>query len=127
MAEGRGAAVLFWGDLDRSDLFSDGTRADATRLALQPKDTGLGVPRPVPPAIQSRALLLACERIADGPQEYHEANTPEGWAEVFMEAARDGKTTDEVLASRPAPRMMTDEERLVVHLDIDSSNASLIA
>lgn len=33
------------------------------------------------------ALLLACERIADGPQEYHEANTPEGWVDVYMEEA----------------------------------------
>lgn len=48
-----------------------------------------------------KALMLACRRIADGPQEYHEANTPEGWFEVFTDAAAKGMTTDEVLASYP--------------------------
>ena len=30
------------------------------------------------------ALYLACERIADGPQSYEEANTKEGWAHHFL-------------------------------------------
>ena len=58
------------------------------------------------------ALLLACERIADGHQQYHEANTPDGWAKVFVEAFDRGMTTDEVLSSRPAPQAMTDEQRM---------------
>lgn len=33
------------------------------------------------------ALSLACARIADGPQTYSEANTPEGWAEVYIKEA----------------------------------------
>ncbi len=37
--------------------------------------------------ILKAALMLACERIADGPQEYHEANTPDGWARVYIEHA----------------------------------------
>lgn len=37
--------------------------------------------------ILREALVLACERIADGPQEYHEANTAEGWAERFINQA----------------------------------------
>jgi len=64
-----------------------------------------------------KALALACARIADGPQKYHEANTPEGWAEVFVAAARDGKTTDEVLAAQPNPQRMTDEERAARQID----------
>lgn len=61
--------------------------------------------------VLQRALLLACDRIADGPQQYHEVNTPDGWADVFTEAAERGVTTDEVLASRAEPRKMTDAER----------------
>lgn len=38
--------------------------------------------------ITRRALALACERIADGPQQYAEANTPDGWQEVFTLQAR---------------------------------------
>jgi hypothetical protein len=39
-----------------------------------------------------RALMLACERIADGPQTYGEADTAEGWLERFISqaAAEDG-------------------------------------
>ena len=36
------------------------------------------------------ALGLACARIADGPQEYHEANTAGGWAEKFICEAENG-------------------------------------
>jgi hypothetical protein len=43
------------------------------------------------------ALLIACERIADGPQRYDEANTATGWAEVFQKAAIMGVSTDRVL------------------------------
>jgi len=58
-----------------------------------------------------RALALACKFIADGPQQYHEANTPEGWARVFLQAAVSGKSIDEVLRDMPPPEMMSDEER----------------
>lgn len=37
--------------------------------------------------IYKEALHLACVRIADGYQEYHEANTPEGWAQHFLDLA----------------------------------------
>ncbi len=30
------------------------------------------------------ALLLACERIADGPQDFAEAKTAEDWADSFI-------------------------------------------
>jgi hypothetical protein len=30
------------------------------------------------------ALQRACEQIADGPQEYHEAKTAEDWLEEFL-------------------------------------------
>ena len=40
-----------------------------------------------PPEILERALLLACERIADSAQSYEEANTPEGWCEEFIHRA----------------------------------------
>ncbi len=38
--------------------------------------------------ILQKALMLACERIADGPQGYYEANTVEGWAQHFIVEAR---------------------------------------
>lgn len=44
-----------------------------------------------------KALMLACERVADGPQLYHEANTPDGWADVYIAAALEGKTPDQVV------------------------------
>lgn len=78
-----------------------------------------------PVEIYKRALLLACERIADGPQQYHEANTPEGWAELFVQAARSGQSTDEVLAARPAARAMTDAECSELNLHVDALDASL--
>jgi len=55
--------------------------------------------------------MLACERIADGPQEYHEANTPDGWADVFIDAAREGKTPEQIISDRPRPVRMSDAER----------------
>lgn len=39
------------------------------------------------------ALNLACERIADGPQDYSEANTAEGWAEKFIADAEANKAS----------------------------------
>lgn len=81
---------------DRPGEFAkgDGNRGDSDRVATL-----------------QRALLLACDRIADGPQQYHEANTAEGWAEVFTDAATSGRTVEQVIADRPAPRKMTDAER----------------
>ncbi|WP_313415985.1 hypothetical protein [Stenotrophomonas sp.] len=38
--------------------------------------------------VLKQALKIACERIADGPQRYHEANTPEGWCDVFVQRAK---------------------------------------
>lgn len=38
-----------------------------------------------------RALRLACERIADSDQTYEEANTSEGWEEVFISRAIHGE------------------------------------
>lgn len=61
--------------------------------------------------ILQEALILACRRIADGAQAYHEANTPDGWAEVFVKAAETGRSTDEVLAGRPEPRAMAPAHR----------------
>jgi len=63
-----------------------------------------------------QALMLACQRVADSPQKYHEANTAAGWRDVFIEAARTGRTTDQVLESRPSPRMMKDTERQMARL-----------
>jgi hypothetical protein len=37
--------------------------------------------------VLTMALSLACVRISDGPQEYHEANTPEGWRDHFIAKA----------------------------------------
>ena len=34
--------------------------------------------------VLKRALELACERIADGPQEYHEAATPDQWMDRYV-------------------------------------------
>lgn len=34
------------------------------------------------------ALRMACERIADGPQEYHEAKSAEDWAAEFLALAQ---------------------------------------
>jgi hypothetical protein len=34
-----------------------------------------------------RALTLACARISDSDQTYEEANTSEGWADVFLTSA----------------------------------------
>lgn len=33
------------------------------------------------------ALYLACQRISDSPQQYHEANSPNGWVNFFREKA----------------------------------------
>lgn len=38
--------------------------------------------------VLKQALKIACERIANGPQKYYEANTPEGWTEVFVQRAK---------------------------------------
>ena len=35
-----------------------------------------------------QALDMACERISDSGQEYHEANTKEGWKEYFIKEAQ---------------------------------------
>ena len=35
-----------------------------------------------------KALELACERIADGPQSYEEANTALGWQNRFMSESK---------------------------------------
>ena len=35
------------------------------------------------------ALMRACERIADGPQEYHEAKTAEDWYDYFLKDEED--------------------------------------
>jgi hypothetical protein len=51
------------------------------------------------PAILKRALLLACERIADSPQSYEEANTPDGWFEEFTKRAE----SDQVPQTVPVP------------------------
>lgn len=53
------------------------------------------------------ALAVACHFVADAPQQYHEANTPDGWAMVFLEAARTGRTPDQVIADAPAAKDMT--------------------
>ncbi|UAY75999.1 hypothetical protein [Pseudoxanthomonas sp. X-1] len=34
------------------------------------------------------ALLMACKRIADGPQTYSEAKTADDWAEFYLEQAK---------------------------------------
>ena len=74
-----------------------------------------------------KALRLACNCIADGPQKYHEANTPEGWVSVFTLAAQTGKTVEEVLADQPAPQMMTEAERSSFNLHVDATDARLTA
>lgn len=35
------------------------------------------------------ALSMACRRIEDGPQEYHEANTGDGWMDVYLKRAEE--------------------------------------
>jgi len=41
----------------------------------------------LPPEVLKRALLLACQRIADSSQVYEEVNTVDGWYEVFVRHA----------------------------------------
>lgn len=41
----------------------------------------------VPAEVLEKALELACRRVADSPQRYEEANTAEGWYEVFIRQA----------------------------------------
>ena len=38
----------------------------------------------LPPEILKRALLLACQRIADSSRVYEEVSTVDGWYEVFI-------------------------------------------
>lgn len=44
-------------------------------------------------AVQKRALELACERIADSDQKYHEATTGDEWVKRFMEEAQNERTS----------------------------------
>lgn len=46
------------------------------------------------PEVLEQALLLACQRIADSAQTYEEANTAEGWCEVFIQKAESEKKTE---------------------------------
>jgi hypothetical protein len=41
----------------------------------------------LPPEVIRKALLLACQRIADSSQFYEEVNTADGWYEVFIKHA----------------------------------------
>jgi hypothetical protein len=41
----------------------------------------------LPPEVFKKALLLACQRIAESSQLYEEINTAEGWYEVFVKHA----------------------------------------
>ena len=41
----------------------------------------------LPPEILKKALLLACQRIAESSQVYEEVNTADGWYEVFIKHA----------------------------------------
>ena len=61
--------------------------------------------------VLERALRLACERVADSPQTYEEANSADGWFRVFVAAAGTGKSVREVIEATPPPEPMTDEER----------------
>ena len=75
------------------------------------------------------ALRLACELLADGPQSKEEANTADGWRDVFLTAARTGQSPREVIASTPPPRQMTESERRALqgHFNVDAPNARLTA
>ncbi len=42
-----------------------------------------------------RALMFACKRIADSDQTYEEANTPDGWRDVFIRRAEIERLADE--------------------------------
>jgi hypothetical protein len=41
----------------------------------------------LPPEILKKALLLACQRIAENSQYYEEITTADGWYEVFVKHA----------------------------------------
>jgi hypothetical protein len=74
------------------------------------------------------AFRLACSYIADGPQSYEEANTPEGWAGVFLDAAESGKPVRQVISEQPTGEMMSEGERrrmLKDDLNVDAANAGL--
>lgn len=49
-------------------------------------------------ALYEKALLLACERIADSDQTYEEATTANFWAERFLDQASDGIGNEKLAA-----------------------------
>jgi hypothetical protein len=64
--------------------------------------------------VLEQALMLACRRIADSGQSYEEANTPEGWRDVYLAAAETDRSPEQVIADKPRPRRMTEAERQFV-------------
>lgn len=53
------------------------------------------------PRVLESALRMACQRIADGPQRFEEANTADGWARVFIAAAESDSTPADVTGAAP--------------------------
>jgi hypothetical protein len=52
----------------------------------------------LPPEILKKALLLACQRIADNSQVYEEVNTADGWYQVFIKHAESEHKTPAIKA-----------------------------